>query len=543
MRRCHRRLTAFPVLLAAALIVAAGATSASAQAGLEQVGNLELRASPAYIGGTVEARWTGQPGAPFAILTDRVPGAFTFAGFGTIWMDLGPFFRVVADGFQGQIPPLDPTGSFALSFPVINNPAIDGILFYIQSVGFDSGLSTNVAFSRGASIQFSVFDSYHATIGVMTEPRSFHQTTELDNGALMVVGGGNGSLLSPDAVDTIERYNPYLREFTADTPMHQERTLHRATTLLDGRVLVTGGSADLGTGHATAELYDPATQQWTMIPMTATRIAHTATLLGDGRVLVAGGSNSFVLTPPTSTNFLPIFQSSQNTAEIFDPTTGSFTPTANTMSANRFAHAATTLPDGRILLSGGVRDGQIVFGTGSPLYAATSDIFDPTTNSFSPTGPMQIPRAIHTQDVLTDGTVIAIGGAGGALVVSLPSTEIFDPATGQWTLGPPLPSGQTIGLHTSTVLPDGSIYVAGGAVGAVGAFQGVDVAYKYDIANGFTTLTNLPGARQTHSATWTSAGVVLVGGADAGNPTAMPSVDAMAMDSAIIWTPDSVQVP
>ena len=91
------------------------------------------------------------------------------------------------------------------------------------------------------------------------------------------------------------------------------RTAHRATLLNDGRVLVTGGNfANLGSSVTnTAELYDPATGTWryTLHPMNFPRTYHTATLLSDGRVLIAGGATT---------------SSSTNTAEIFDPSNETF---------------------------------------------------------------------------------------------------------------------------------------------------------------------------------------------------------------------------
>jgi Kelch motif len=85
-----------------------------------------------------------------------------------------------------------------------------------------------------------------------------------------------------------------------------------ATLLPDGRVLVAGGTGDSEVG-ATAEIYDPKTGTFSPTgSMTAARISHTATLLADGRVLVAGGSDEYGLVAP---------------AEVYDPQTGTFSPT------------------------------------------------------------------------------------------------------------------------------------------------------------------------------------------------------------------------
>src|SRR5947207_14649143 len=69
------------------------------------------------------------------------------------------------------------------------------------------------------------------------------------------------------------------------------RYFHTATLLPNGKVLVAGGD---GNGHSqeSAELYDPASGTWTATgSLSAASTDHTATLLPNGKVLVAGGVN------------------------------------------------------------------------------------------------------------------------------------------------------------------------------------------------------------------------------------------------------------
>jgi len=88
--------------------------------------------------------------------------------------------------------------------------------------------------------------------------------------------------------------------------------------------------------------------------MATARVTHTATLLTDGRVLVAGGS-------------------ADPSAEIYDPKTGTFSPTGS-MSEARGAHTATLLTDGRVLMAGGSKN-------------HSAEIYDPAAGTFSPTNP------------------------------------------------------------------------------------------------------------------------------------------------------------
>ncbi|MEI2691730.1 MAG: kelch repeat-containing protein [Anaerolineae bacterium] len=67
------------------------------------------------------------------------------------------------------------------------------------------------------------------------------------------------------------------------------RRLHTATPLADGRILVAGGLNANNGWLASAEVYDPATGQWSSAGnLSNARYNHTTTLLADGQVLVAG---------------------------------------------------------------------------------------------------------------------------------------------------------------------------------------------------------------------------------------------------------------
>jgi hypothetical protein len=161
----------------------------------------------------------------------------------------------------------------------------------------------------------------------MTTPRSFHTATLLGNGKVLVAGSGTADL-----------YDPNTGTFSLTLSMIASRSRHTATLLLDGKVLLAGG--DL---LDTAELYDPNTGIGTFSPtgsMMTRRGSHTATLLLDGKVLVAGGSAS--VTPGTGLA----------SAELFDPSTGTFTPTG-AMATARMLHTETLLQNGKVLVAGG----------------------------------------------------------------------------------------------------------------------------------------------------------------------------------------------
>lgn len=103
------------------------------------------------------------------------------------------------------------------------------------------------------------------------------------------------------------------------------------------------------------------------------------------------------------------------TAEVFDPTTQSFTLTKSTIGSARYVHTATVLTDKTVLLVGG-ND-----GTNS---SATSEVYDPAAGTFSPTGSLGTARQSHTATILGNGTVVVVGGANSNNI-ALASAELY----------------------------------------------------------------------------------------------------------------------
>jgi hypothetical protein len=186
-------------------------------------------------------------------------------------------------------------------------------------------------------------------------------------------------------------------------PLAVPRTAHTATALSDGRVLIVGGRDSAGTALAAAEIFDPATQTSTAIgSLVVARTGHTATLLQDGRVLIAGGTNA---------------TGALTSAEIFDPAAleAGFRLLSANLGTPRTRHTATLLSSGRVLMAGGDD-------------AGTAEVFDPATGSFSPTLlSMANPRSGHTATLFSGDSVLLAGG-------QTDSMEFFNAANETFTL-------------------------------------------------------------------------------------------------------------
>ncbi len=258
-----------------------------------------------------------------------------------------------------------------------------------------------------------------------------------------------------------------------------------------GLVLITGGQS-AGAVLNTAETYDPNTGSFstTSGAMTATRRSHTATSLSDGRVLLAGGQDSSGVLA---------------TAEAFNPSSGSFVATTGQLTAARIRHTATLLPDGDVLIAG---------GQGSSSVNSTAETYDPLSSTFTRTaGGMTVGRESHTATLLANGAVLITGGEDGSQTLS--SAELYDPTTGLFTATGNMTVARA--LHTATRLPDGKVLVVGGHDGS----SYLDMAEIYDPATGSfrTTSNTLSTARGEHTATRLSSGRVLIAGGAHGSGT------------------------
>jgi uncharacterized protein YjdB len=335
------------------------------------------------------------------------------------------------------------------------------------------------------------------TTGQMSSARYSQAATRLLTGQILVTGGMSSSGVLTNA----ETYTPGSQVFAAAaSPMNVPRWLHSSTLLNDGTVLIAGGS-DLANKETldTAEIYNPTAGTFTLLTSTlnTARVGHTATLLNNGQVLIVGGYD-------------PDFGLIAD-AELYDPPTQTFIDLGDTNSP-RYQHTATMLQNGKVLIAGGDADP-------TPNAAFNSaELFDPVAQVFTSVPvPMTAMREGHAAALLNNGQVLITGGDLPG-TGSLSSAEVYDPTSNTFAS---LTSTMTVPRisHAMNLLNGGKVLITGGATDASGSSTPLSSAEVYDPASQtFTATSSMTSVRDRQTTSLLSDGTVLVdGGTDGVN--------------------------
>ena len=363
--------------------------------------------------------------------------------------------------------------------------------------------SANANYSATAPVLVATNATVSSPTGNLQSGRRFHTATLLPSGKVLVAGGAveADEYSCTAGKDSAELYDSALGTFASTGTMTSRRYAQTSTLLQNGAVLITGGfsfdssACDQNSSSpavASAEIYDPSNGSFAPTgSMAAVRGGHTATLLANEKVLIAGGANMEV-------DVLPFFSVDGSvTAEVYDPVTGQFTSTGN-MVTPRVGQTATLLVNGDVLIAGG-------WSASQNASIAAAELYRPATGAFTPTGSMTSPRTGHTATLLPGGKVLIAGGAHDRTLADSDSAEIYDPATGSFLATESMAVKRC--SHTAALLPNGTVLLVGG---------GSVVAEIYDPSTVSFVLSGLTEFdRSGHSATLLQNGnVILIGGAE-----------------------------
>jgi len=301
--------------------------------------------------------------------------------------------------------------------------------------GFDSGANLLAS----AEIYNPATGIFTLT-GSMATPRANFTATRLGNGLVLVAGSYDSS---GNVSSGAELYNQATDSFLAVGNLNTARGYQTAALLNDGTVLIVGGLAN-GSASPSAELYNPISEAFVPTGNLVTgRFWNTTTLLNNGQVLVAGGKDI---------NFNVL-----STAELYNPTTNTFTATIGSLNTARGNDAATLLNNGMVLIEGG-------FGTAVDMLA-NAELYDPVAGTFSATGNLNVARQIQTATLLPSGLVLVAAGFNDS-PPALNSAELYQPSTlipanlvsiALSPLAPSIPANTAQGFTASGTFSDNSV--------------------------------------------------------------------------------------
>ncbi|HEV8320245.1 MAG TPA: kelch repeat-containing protein [Myxococcota bacterium] len=478
----------------------------------------------------------------------REVGTLSIALLRPLWVSQDPFtaqggvadlaslrVRVEADdlGVVEQSFPYDPGGASHLGAIAVG----DGRVITVEGLN----ASDNVLF-RGRSLPVTIRAGHNAIslyvshLGFslastpMAAPRFGHTATVLADGRVLLAGGAATVVQLPgdpapalvDEAAGAEIFHPTSAASVA-TVRATPRAFHAAVRL-GARVLLSGGLGVDGLAPP-AELFDPTTGMGLApdagLPMP--RAHHAAAPLAGGGALVAGGTSSTGAV--------------LSAAEVIseDQACGFACSTDAPMAAPRSGLQLTPLPDGTLLVTGGLQDEAGTLAPGAELY-------DPATRSFRSVGEPLYPRAFHTATALDDGRVVLIGGlfagagAGPGGLEPCPYIEVYDPATESFAVPESIDAVLRVARwrHTATLLPDGTILVVGGWSTDPGlplpeaVPRAERVRPRFDFATSEDANMTVP--RAGHTATLLGNGMVLIAGGAA-------QIDSEVTDVAEIYNP------
>jgi hypothetical protein len=287
----------------------------------------------------------------------------------------------------------------------------------------------------------------------LPERVTHHTATLLKTGQVLISGGGDdqGSFYpSTHVTGHCWLFDPDALTFTATGALNTPRSHHTATLLNDGRVLVAGGGdgtlktgAGFATATASAEVYDPSAQTWTSAgAMSVGRVFHTASLMPNGHVLIAAGVNELAV------DFTSV--------DDFDPVSLTFSP-GPPLSQDRFRHAAAVLTDGTLLIAAGKKANVRFLDEVERLApGATQFVFAPPL-ALGGNGAAMV--ALPESHAVFVGGYGAYDGPS-AIYDYLANVQRWEPDRGGWRQLGPLNHARTVA--TVSVLPSGQVLVAGG---------------------------------------------------------------------------------
>jgi Kelch motif protein len=287
-------------------------------------------------------------------------------------------------------------------------------------------------------------DFVTATLPTMSMARANETATALPNGKILIAGGAVTSSPPPGTwTDSTDLFDPATRTITAGPTMNNQREGATAQ-LVNGWVIIAGGRDSSGTLN-TVDIYHPVKNTITAgPPMNVARYDCASVVLPNGNLMIFGGFGAVVQSGPLQST------------EIYNVSLHKWASAPPSMLDKRGGARATLLANGKVLITGGTNGTNVL---------DTTEIYDPSTRTFTPGPTMNSPRKYQAQVRLANGQVLIAGGYtddGGTNVTI--TTDIYHPFSNKITVGPDLSDGRA--LAAASRFANGHVLIAGGSNGS-----------------------------------------------------------------------------
>jgi hypothetical protein len=363
----------------------------------------------------------------------------------------------------------------------------------------------NVTVTKGVGNSTGKWTALSAT-GVASTSPALQQLSGLKY--LLVSGGTNGSNGCGSGQNQSFTVDFGSSTITQTGNLSIARNEPISMGLRDGRVVVFLNDSNCSSSqNDQSEIYSPTTGVWSLGPKTAGLFYGRPewTQLSDGRWLIAGGETTA-------------------TANLFDPASGTFSAVAAT-STPRHVAATEPLPDGGAIIAGGV--------DGAPNYniLASTLKFTPSTGQWNTTGALNVARAYPAHAALSDGRILVVGGMVELNYknTATASAEIYDPATGRWTVVGNLNKARY--QAKAVTLANGKVLIVGGGTQSTASIYLTDLVAETELfdpaTNTFTLDASLNAPRRSSFALTklSNGNVVVVNGSGSANDSSLDSIE------------------